>query len=62
MQSAVLPPAVVNRPPAYRSLPATTKAYTVPFIPEPSALQVFPSHRAMLLADTPPAVVKSPPT
>jgi len=30
-------------------------------IPEPKALQPLPFHLAMLVADTPPAVVKLPP-
>src|SRR5260370_41482647 len=56
-----LPPAVVNAPPAYRSLPDTASARTVWFSPEPSRDQLLPFHLAMLLAELPPAVVKRPP-
>src|SRR5258706_14992535 len=60
------PPAIVNWPPAYRSLPDTASAHTQgpykpPPTPEPSAVQVLPFHLAMLVAALPPAVVNSPP-
>src|SRR5437870_9699630 len=61
------PPAVVNWPPAYRSLPDTTKAPTMGRkpegspMPEPSAVQLLPSHLAMELAALPPAVLNLPP-
>jgi hypothetical protein len=45
--AALLLPAVVNAPAAYTSLPDTASAYTAAFIPEPSALQLLPSHLAM---------------
>src|SRR5437016_5796822 len=61
MLVAALPPAVVNAPPAYTSLPDTASASTVQFIPEPSADQLLPSHLAMLLAALPPAVVNPSP-
>src|SRR5216117_435538 len=54
-------PAVLNPPPAYRTLPDTASANTGPFIPEPSADQPLPFHLAIPLAALPPAVVKSPP-
>src|SRR5439155_842745 len=60
-------PAVVNKPPAYTSLPDTASAYTsvpapkAPPIPEPSADLLLPSHLAMLVAAPPPAVVNPPP-
>src|SRR5262252_6456818 len=47
-------------PPAYRSLPDTASAHTPPK-PEPSADQAVPSHLAMLLTGTPPAVPNAPP-
>src|SRR5437899_30044 len=62
MLVAALPPAVVKMPPAYRSLPDTASADTVPPIPDPSADQLLPSHLAMLVAALPPAVVNTPPT
>src|SRR6266571_3348995 len=58
MLLAVPPPAVVNCPPAYTSLPETASADTPPFIPEPSAVQLLPFHLAVLVAAPPPAVVK----
>src|SRR5437667_8890586 len=66
MLLAALPPAVVNWPPAYRSLPDTASAPTTrasPFIPmpEPRLDQLLPFHLAMLLAALPPAVVNWPP-
>src|SRR5260370_31747836 len=61
MELAALPPAVVNWPPAYRSLPDTASAHTASFIPKPSADQVLPFHWAMFVSALPPAVVKSPP-
>src|SRR5262249_30304358 len=54
--------ALVKAPPTYRSLPDNASADTEPFSPEPSALQALPSHLAMELAATPPAVPKRPPT
>src|SRR4051812_49016430 len=71
MLVAGLPPAVVKRPAAYRSRPDTASANTVVLAsssggryktPEPSALQVLPSHLAMFVAGLPPAVVNPPPT
>jgi len=59
---AAVPPAEVNQPPAYRSLPDTARANTSLFSPEPKADQLLPSHFAMLVAAVPPAVVKKPPT
>ena len=41
-----LPPAVVNWPTAYRLLPDTASTDTEPLIPEPSGLQLVPSHLA----------------
>ena len=38
---AVLPPAIVNQPPAYTSLPETANACTSSFIPEPSAVHLL---------------------
>src|SRR5438094_1003138 len=67
MYADTFPPAILNPPPAYRSLPDTASAYTLaepklpPPIPEPSADQLLPSHLAMELATLPPAVVKLPP-
>src|SRR5207249_4921789 len=66
MLVAALPPAVVNPPPAYTSLPDTASADTKgplrpPLIPEPSADQLLPSHLAMSFAALPPAERKSPP-
>ena len=62
---AGLPPAVVNLPPAYKSLPDTVIAYTAgeepPLIPEPNGVQLLPFHFAMQLAGLPPAVVNMPP-
>src|SRR5437870_4724280 len=61
MYADTFPPAVVNPPPAYRSLADTASARTSRFIPEPSAVQLLPSHLAMLLAALSLAVVKAPP-
>src|SRR5260370_32198937 len=61
MFEAALPPASVNPPPAYRSLPDTASANTVPPSPEPSADQLLPFHLAIRLAALQPAFVKSPP-
>src|SRR5437667_6217154 len=68
MYADTLPPAVVNPPPAYRSLLDAASAYTFggensspPPIPDPSAPQLLPSHLAIRLAALPPAVVKLPP-
>src|SRR5688572_9487915 len=66
---AVMPPAVVKLPPAYRAEPPpsskTASAETVPLrvalSPLPSADQLEPSHFAMRLAATPPAAEKLPP-
>ena len=61
---AGLPSAVVNLPPAYKSLPDTVSAYTAgeePLIPEPNGVQLLPFHFAMQLAGLPPAVVNLPP-
>src|SRR5262249_35343191 len=44
---AGMPPAHVNQPPAYRSLPDTASADTVSFIPEPSGDQLIPVKLAM---------------
>src|SRR6266567_3095106 len=46
-QETTFPPAVVNWPPAYRSLPDAASALTWLFIPEPSADQLLPFHLAM---------------
>src|ERR1044071_4155573 len=43
------------------SLPDTASACAVKLIPEPSALQLLPSHLGMKLAAIPPAVVNEPP-
>ena len=43
---------------AYNSPSDTARSRTLTFIPEPSALQLLPSHLAIRLAATPPAVVK----
>ena len=61
MLVAALPSAVVKVPPAYRSLPDTASAVTPPFNPEPSAVQLLPSHLAIQLAALLPAVLNSPP-
>src|SRR6266403_1107537 len=61
MLLAALPPAVMNKPPAYTLLPDTASAPTPPSIPEPSADQLLPSHLAMFVAAMPPAVVNPPP-
>src|SRR5712672_2408928 len=60
---APLPSAVVKTPPAYRSLPSTASAITLgktPPIPEPTGVQLPPSHLATLVAGLPPAMVKFP--
>src|SRR5262245_49518517 len=59
----VLPPAVVNAPPATRAPLYTVKAETEASTPLPRADQdeEKPFHRAIRLALAPPAVVKSPP-
>src|SRR6266446_8730040 len=67
MWLADTPPAMVKLPPAYNLVPDVASDLTSPppltgAVPEPKADQVLPSHWAMLLADTPPAVVKIPPT
>src|SRR5437867_832497 len=51
----------MNPPPAYRSLPDTASAATAASFTPPSPLHLPPVHLAMLLAATPPAVVKPPP-
>src|SRR5205814_238067 len=61
MYGDTFPPAVVNCPPAYRSLPDTARADTSLSIPDPSAVQLLPFHLAMKLAALPSAVVKLPP-
>src|SRR5438045_1626089 len=65
---AALPPVVENLPPAYRVAPDIASAYTPtevpcnpPPSPEPSAVQLLPSHLATLVAGLPPAVVNAPP-
>src|SRR5205823_9752504 len=63
---AAVPPAVVKKPAAYKSLPDTASENTCGkssplLIPEPKADQLLPFHLAMLVAALPPAVVKSPP-
>ena len=50
--------AIVKLPPAYRSLPDTASAYTHPFTPKPSALQLLPFHLATNLTALPPSVDK----
>src|SRR5688572_2297139 len=50
----------MNAPPAYTSLPDTASARTSPFIPEPRADQLLPSHLAIRLAATPPAAACRP--
>ena len=40
--------ATEKSPPAYRLVPDTASARTVPEIPEPTALQLLPFHLAML--------------
>src|SRR5438552_5919646 len=67
MELALTLPAVENNPPAYRSLPDATSAFTSgePHsehpIPEPRGNHALPFHLAMRLALTAPAVVKVPP-
>src|SRR5688572_14257969 len=59
------PPAVVNSPPTYTSVPLIAIASTSlkpPETPPPRLDHAVPFHLAMLLAGTPPAVVKYPPT
>src|SRR5215204_3610686 len=65
MWLAATPPAVVKYPPAYMSpLPAMARAPTELFmplpLPTPTADHALPFQRAMLLATTPPAVMKDP--
>src|SRR5579871_858630 len=56
-------PAIVNKPPAYRSLPESASARTVPFTPEPIEDQLLPSQMAMLSVTTlVPAITNEPPT
>lgn len=52
---AVVPPAVVKRPPANRLLPDTASADTASFIPSPTGDQLLPFHFAMNLAAFPPS-------
>src|SRR5438477_7903544 len=70
MYADTFPPAIVNSPPAYRSLPDTVSADTYAdtlkkprgtSIPEPRDVQLLPFHLAMPLASLPPAVVNAPP-
>ena len=56
------PPAVVNDPPAYTSLPLIAIAKTVLLSPAPRESQPVPFHLAIRFAGVPPAVVKLPPT
>src|SRR5947199_4852854 len=58
MYCDTLPPAVVNPPPAYKSLPTTASADTLLFTPEPRGDQLRPSHLAMLV----PWLTYAPPT
>src|SRR6266581_2068418 len=63
---AILPtapgPAVVNRPPAYKSAPAIVRERTFPpCTPPPNALHWLPSHLATFVAAVPPAALKLPP-
>src|SRR5436305_11362307 len=63
MYADTFPPAVVNQPPAYRSLPDTASALTL--ILEPNADQLLPFHLAMLAAamsNAPPAYRSMPDT
>src|SRR5262249_1294329 len=63
MHDAAAPPAVVNPPPATRSLfGSTASAYTPPSMPAPSGDHALPFQRAMRLALAPPAIVNWPPT
>jgi len=48
-------------PPVARGNPRTASASTALFMPVPKGDQAVPFQRAILLALTPPAVVKSPP-
>src|SRR5438093_939547 len=67
MRDIIFPPAMRKLPPTYRFVPHVASALTsgpLPLtaaVPEPMADHVFPSHRAMRLADTPSAIVKIPP-
>src|SRR5438045_1470193 len=62
MYAHCFPPAAVKEPPAYNSLPETAKAFTILFIPEPSAIQLVPSHLAILARGVVPLAEKAPPT
>src|ERR1017187_5867513 len=64
------PPAVAKSPPTLRLRPLTASASTIigygfgqaqPQIPDPTADQPLPSHLAMLVAATPPALMNPPP-
>jgi hypothetical protein len=61
MLVADTPPAIVKLPPAYKLVPDTAIAETVPFIPEPNAAHKRPFHSATLLANILPAMLKEPP-
>src|ERR1043165_2421788 len=67
MYADALPPAIVKEPPTYRSLPDIASADNEPgrtpkkmLVPEPSTVQLVPSHLAMEFATLPPAVAKKP--
>src|SRR5688572_17073353 len=67
MRFAARPPALVKSPPATSAGPlpsswtASASTEADAFIPLPSADQAFPSHCAMQLAGTPPALANAPP-
>jgi hypothetical protein len=61
MFGAEMPPAVLKLPPATTSpLGREASAYTMLFVPEPSADQAVPFQLAILLAARPPARVNAP--
>ncbi|PYI84972.1 MAG: hypothetical protein DME26_12130 [Verrucomicrobia bacterium] len=47
MRLAAMPPALVNVPPTYMSLPLAVSAVTKPLMPLPNPDQLLPSQRAM---------------
>src|SRR5687767_8174786 len=72
MPRAGTPPAKLSRPPAYRAGPVPSSKTIEPYTisgqlaqlasPPPTSLHAFPSQRAMLRTETPPASVPEPAT
>ncbi len=61
MFGKAFPPAVVNGPPTYRSVPTARNVKTSPFVPPPTSDHALPFHCARWFAVTLPDPVNVPP-